>query len=76
MKKDIKIKSVEDIKKINSVASKYHFDIWLHSKNSMADAKSILGLLTLNPKESMSLVVEDNVNASSLFKELSEYIAK
>ncbi len=48
MMKPIRIKNIKDIEKINSIVSKYSFDIWVHGKSGMADAKSILGMFVFN----------------------------
>lgn len=74
MLRPIKIKDIEDIKKVNEIVSRYSFDIWIHGKSGMVDAKSILGMFILKLNEPLSLVVPDDVDASKLFKELDEYI--
>lgn len=76
MIKKINIKGLDDIKAINQAASDCNYDVWLHSKSTMVDAKSILGLLTLDFNEQIDLVVEDGVNPKHLFNKLSDYIAK
>ena len=75
MIKKLNIKGLEDVKRINQVASNCNYDVWLHSKSTMVDAKSILGLLALDFNDQINIVVEDNVNSKKLFNELSEYIA-
>lgn len=74
MIKPIKIKNVEDIEKVNAIVSQYPFDIWIHGKSGMADAKSILGMFILKLNEPLTLVVPDDVDYSKLFKELDEYL--
>lgn len=74
MIKPIKIKRIEDIEKINAIVSQYPFDIWIHGKSGMADAKSILGMFILKLNEPLTLVVPDDVDSSKLFKELDEYM--
>ena len=76
MIKKINIKGLDDIKAINQAASDCNYDVWLHSKSTMVDAKSILGLLTLDFNEQIDLVVEDGVNSKHLFNKLSDYITK
>ncbi|MFB5678466.1 HPr family phosphocarrier protein [Paenibacillus terreus] len=70
----IRVKDVNDIEKINKIVSNYTYDIWIHSKSGMADAKSILGMYVLKLDEPLTLVVPDNVNPKKLFKELEEFI--
>lgn len=74
MIKPIKIKNTKDIEKINRIVSKYPFDIWIHGKSGMADAKSILGMFILNLNEPLNLVLPDNEDTDKLFDELKEYM--
>lgn len=70
----IKIKDIKDIEKINKIVTKYTFDIWIHGKSGMADAKSILGMYVLKLNEPLTLVIPEDANYKKLFKELEEYI--
>ncbi len=72
--KPIKMKNINDIEKVNAIVSRYPYDIWIHSKNGMADAKSILGMFILKLNEPLTLVVPDNVDTQPLFDELKEFI--
>jgi phosphotransferase system HPr-like phosphotransfer protein len=74
MVKPIKMKNIEDIEQVNRIISKYPFDVWIHGKSGMADAKSILGLFILKLDEPLTIVVPDEANTSKLFEELSEYM--
>jgi hypothetical protein len=74
MIRPIKIKKIEDIEKVNAIVSRYSFDIWIHGKSGMADAKSILGMFILKLDEPLTLVVPDNVNTKELFKELEDFL--
>jgi hypothetical protein len=74
MVKPIKIRNVQDIQNINNIVSKYPFDIWIHGKSGMADAKSILGMFLMKLDEPLTLVVPDNVEYDKLFNELEDYI--
>jgi phosphotransferase system HPr-like phosphotransfer protein len=74
MKKPIKVKNIGHIQQINQVVSKYPFDIWIHSKSGMVDAKSILGIFALSLNEELFLVTEDDVDTHQLYTELSEYM--
>ncbi|MDF2596232.1 MAG: hypothetical protein K0R69_2573 [Clostridia bacterium] len=74
MKKPIKVKNIGHIQQINQVVSKYPFDIWIHSKSGMVDAKSILGIFALSLNEELFLVTDDDVDARQLYTELSEYM--
>ncbi len=74
MVRPIKIKRIEDIENINRIVSRYPFDIWIHGKSGMADAKSILGMFILKLDEPLTIVVPDDEDTSKLFKELDEYM--
>jgi phosphotransferase system HPr-like phosphotransfer protein len=70
----ISVIDIKDIEMINRIVSKYPFDIWIHGKSGMADAKSILGLFVLKLSEPLTLVVPDEVNYEPLLKELSSFV--
>lgn len=74
MIKSIKLKDVNDIQKVNEIVSHYAFDIWIHSKSGMADAKSILGMYILKLNEPLTLVIPDDVDHKKLFEELSDFL--
>ncbi len=74
MVKPIKIKDINEIEKINAIVSKYPYDIWIHGKSGMADAKSILGMFILKLNEPLTLVVPDDADTTQLFRELDDYI--
>ncbi|MGM9649449.1 MAG: HPr family phosphocarrier protein [Butyricicoccaceae bacterium] len=74
MTRAIRVKNTEDIQQINKIVTKYSFDIWIHGKSGMVDAKSLLGMFLLSLNEPLSLVVEDDVDTKKLFKDLEEYL--
>jgi hypothetical protein len=74
MIKSIKLRDVKDIQTVNDIVTKYPYDIWIHSKSGMADAKSILGMYILKLNEPLTLVIPDDVNPKDLFEELSEFL--
>jgi len=74
MKKPIKVKSIENIQKINGIVGQYPFDIWIHSKSGMVDAKSILGIFALSLNEELFIVTDDGVDTHKLYAELAEYM--
>lgn len=76
MRKRIEIHEADDIVKINRIVSQYAYDIWIHSKSGMVDAKSLLGMFILSLKEDMFVVVEDDIDAGELFEELKDYLAE
>lgn len=72
---DIKIKSSEQAQKLNKIAEKYPYDIWVHGVSGQADAKSLLGLMLLTIENEVKLVVEDNVDHKALEKDIAEFRA-
>ncbi|HZG18353.1 MAG TPA: HPr family phosphocarrier protein [Candidatus Bathyarchaeia archaeon] len=70
----IRVKDHKDIEKINQIVANYDFDIWIHGKSGMADAKSILGMYVLKLNEPLTLVIPDHVEYKQLFKELEEFL--
>ena len=74
MTRSIRVKNTEDIQKINKIVTKYPFDIWIHGKSGMVDAKSLLGMFLLSLNEPLALVVEDDIDSRRLFKDLEDYL--
>ena len=74
---NIKINSPEDAQKLNRVAEKCPFDVWIHGKSGQADAKSALGLMLLSLESDLKLVVDDTVaNDDTIEKAFAEFIVK
>ena len=48
MTRGIRVKNTDDIQKINKIVTRYGFDIWIHGKSGMVDAKSLLGMFLLS----------------------------
>ena len=61
MNKTIDITSPEQLEKINRLACKAPYEVWLSAGTVMLDARSLLGLMTLLGKR-VHVVVEDNVD--------------
>ena len=74
MTRAIKVKNTDDIQKINRIVTRYGYDIWIHGKSGMVDAKSLLGMFLLSLNEPLSLVVENDVDATDLLKDLADYL--
>ena len=54
MTRGIRVKNTDDIQKINKIVTRYGFDIWIHGKSGMVDAKSLLGMFLLSPERAAS----------------------
>ncbi len=74
MTRGIRVKNTDDIQQINRIVIKYDFDIWIHGKSGMVDAKSLLGMFLLSLNEPLQLVVDDDVDATNLLNELADYL--
>ena len=74
MTRGIRVKNTDDIQKINKIVTKYGFDIWIHGKSGMVDAKSLLGMFLLSLNEPLQIVLEDDVDPTALFKDLADYL--
>ena len=71
----IHIKSPEDAQKLNKIAEKCPFEIWIHGKSGTADAKSLLGMMLLTLENEVKLVVDDDIDTKSLEKAIAEFLA-
>ena len=77
MTRAIRVKNTEDIQRINKIVTKFPFDVWIHGKSGMVDAKSRLGMFLLSLNEPLSLVIEDDIDAKQvkkLFNDLEDYL--
>lgn len=74
MTRGIRVKNTDDIQTINKIVTKYPYDIWIHGKSGMVDAKSLLGMFLLSLNEPLKLVVEDDVDTHKLFHDLADYL--
>ena len=74
MTRGIRVKNTDDIQKINRIVTKYPYDIWIHGKSGMVDAKSLLGMFLLSLNEPPQIVLEDDVDATDLFTDLAAYL--
>ena len=61
MNRLIEIKTPEQAEKINLLASKAPYEVWLSTDTVMLDARSLLGLMALVGKR-VHVVAEDNAD--------------
>lgn len=71
MTKVIEIKDKAQVEKINELASKAPYEVWLSTDTVMLDARSLLGLFALVGKKA-HVVAEDNVDAHQFAKLVSK----
>lgn len=74
MTKNITVKNTSEIQKINQIVTGFPYDIWIHGKSGMVDAKSLLGMFLLGINEPLKLVIPDDVDGTALFKALEDYL--
>lgn len=67
MVKFLDITSNEQAEKINRLACKAPFDVWLHTDTVMIDARSLLGIYALVGQR-VRVVAEDDVNPKAFGK--------
>ena len=72
MVKQIKISNFNEVKNIMNAASRCYNDIGVHdAKGRIADAKSILGLMSLDYTHPVLLVSEDEEELERVYKALN-----
>lgn len=74
MVRQLEIKSKEQIEKINSLACKEPYEVWLSTDTDMLDARSLLGLYALMGKK-VNVVAEDYVNPKAFSKLVDKMVA-
>ncbi len=68
----IKITSSTDVKRFLSVVQKYPFDISLRNDSYLVDAKSVLGLFSLDLTRPIDVEIREK-NTDELIEELSPF---
>lgn len=71
---EINLKMAENVKDFVSIVNKYEYEIDLRSGRFIVDAKSILGIFSLDLSKPVVVEVHSN-NCDDLLKELKPYIA-
>ena len=74
MKFEIKLNTIADVKKFVNIVVKYDFDIDLTSGRYTVDAKSIMGIFSLDLTKNITVEVHDD-EADAFFAELGEFKA-
>jgi hypothetical protein len=65
----VQLKNIDDVKRLNKVATEQNFDIYISCDNIMVDLKSLLGLFTLLGKAGF-IVAPDHANPDAFLKAL------
>lgn len=69
----VKINTINDVKKFVNAVSKYDFDVDLISGRYAIDAKSIMGIFSIDLSKELVLKAHTD-NADAVKADLSEYI--
>lgn len=72
MIKPIELKSTRDVENINKMAARFECDVYVHSKDAMVDAKSLLGLMAMVGRSDLNLVFPDHLPYGIVAKELKK----
>ncbi len=70
---DIKLSSIEDVRNFVNIVSKFDMDIDLMSGRYIVDAKSIMGIFSLDLLKPIKLTCHSE-NADTLMAEIKPYI--
>ncbi len=70
---DIKLSSIEDVRNFVNIVSKYSMDIDLMSGRYVVDAKSIMGIFSLDLLKPIQLTAHAE-DTDALFEDLKPYI--
>ncbi len=71
----IKIDSIADVKDFVTIVSKYDFDVDLESGRYAVDAKSIMGIFSLDLSKKIKMVVRSE-DCEDFMKEVSRFIVE
>ena len=69
----IMLSSINDVKNFVNIVNKYEFDIDLISERYVVDAKSIMGIFSLDLMNPITMTVH-NDNCDDIIEELKNYI--
>lgn len=69
----VKLSSVEDIKQLVNIVSKYGYEVGLQRDGYQVNAKSIMGVLSLGLDSPLTLIANTD-NAAALKSEICDYL--
>ncbi len=70
---DIKLSSIEDVRNFVNIVSRYDLDVDLSSGRYVVDAKSIMGIFSLDLLQPIQLTAHSD-DTDGLFKEIAPYM--
>ena len=70
MTRGIRVKNTDDIQKINKIVTRYGFDIWIHGKSGMVDAKisTSFGKKSMEPSQKIKFLALHSVRRYIIIK--------
>lgn len=74
LKKQIFINSIDAVKKLNQEATKLNCDVDIVSGRYVINAKSIMGLFSIDLSKPVEIVVHDNLESENFFSKVKEMI--
>lgn len=72
----ININSIDKVKKFVNILGKYEGEFDLISGHYVIDAKSIMGIFSLNLSEDIELVMQEEKNADDIIAAIDEFVVK
>ena len=72
---NLMLNSINDVKEFVNIVSKYDFDVDLTSGRYVVDAKSIMGIFSLNLSKPIKVEVHDD-NCDAFMAELEKFIVE
>ncbi len=71
----IKLNTIEDVRNFVNIVSKYRTEIDLKSGRYVVDAKSIMGIFSLDLLQPIEMTIHDD-SADDIIKDIDKYIIK
>lgn len=71
---NISLSSINDVKNFVNIVTKYDFEIDLSSGRYVVDAKSIMGIFSLDLSKPIAVEIHGDVDSSALMAELKPFI--
>ena len=76
VKLNVKIVSMQDADKFNKICTKYDCDMDLQNDKYYVNAKSIMGIFSLDLSKAIDLNIHDDDNIDEILKTLAPYIVE
>ena len=71
---DLLLSSINDVKDFVNIVSKYDFDVDLTSGRYVVDAKSIMGIFSLDISKPIDLNIHNADNLDEIMEQLQPYL--